>query len=188
MMPSWPLSHAHRPRRPRACSGSAVVMRSHECAVRRSSSSGIDGETFAPRAHRGASRHPTYRHVEEERRSSGRSLRTYALDVELRRPNRRIVVWKGCGVPSDSQRDHLSVEDELIGSGAPRTSLDDLGHRRRHLFETPRVHRDVLTALVYLNASTVELEVEHRFFEAIDRLAGLLAGLGEHRLERAKQL
>ena len=85
-----------------------------------------------------------------------------------------------------AQRDRLAVEDQPLG-GKRAHQLDHLGHRPGDVAQAARVDRDLGAILVHLDARAVELELERRLAELLHPLGQVVAGRGQHRLERPEQ-
>ena len=102
------------------------------------------------------------------------------------RPKRRIVTWNGCGAPLGLQRDRLAVEDELRHR-ARAHGVDDLGRRCGHVVAIAREYPDVVTGLVHLHARPVELPLEGRGAERLQRGGDIGRRLREHRRNRLHQ-
>jgi hypothetical protein len=122
--------------------------------------------------------------VEEHRHD--RELGAQRLDVEpAAEPPHRDLERMGAAV--GGERDRLAVEHEAP-CGQCAHELDDLRHRGRHLVQQPRKHAHVVVRLVDLNARAVELVLERRPAEPLDRLVDRVRGLREHRRDRSEQL
>ena len=114
-------------------------------------------------------------HVEEQRREPARLRRRLA------------VTWNGSGRPSAAQRDRLAVEHDRIDRQRQRRR-DHLRHARGDVVERAREDADLVAAPVDLDAHAVELELDRRRADPLQRGVEVVARRGEHRLHRPQQL
>ncbi len=85
------------------------------------------------------------------------------------------------------QGDRLAVEEELA-RGERLDGLDQLRHGWGDLVAAAGVDADLVPRLVDLDAGAVELQLQRRLAEAVERLGDVPRRLGEHRLEGAEEL
>ena len=120
-------------------------------------------------------------HVEEQRGERGGAGRA------ARVPMRLAVTWNGSGRPS-ARSAIASPSSTAVSVGQRERRLDDLGHARGDVVERAREHAHVVAAPVHLHAHAVELELDRRRADPLERGVEVVAGGGEHRLHRAQQL
>ncbi len=117
-------------------------------------------------------------------RVTGSSVRIRS--TSSRRPNRRIVVWKGSGVPSG--RSAIASPSTITSRAAEGArGLDQLGHRGGHLVEPAGVDPHLVVQSVDLDPRAVELVFHRRLAQLAQRLGHVVRAAGEHRQHRPEE-
>ncbi len=119
------------------------------------------------------------------RRTTAASSRRAASTSRLR-PSRRIVSWNGRGRPSGRSASASPSTTGLPHGQRPRP-LHDLGHAGRHVLELPREDAHLVARAVDLEPRAVELVLERRLAEALERLFRVAGGARQHRRHRGQE-
>ena len=121
--------------------------------------------------------------VEEERLEWGLLAQTLHIEAAPEAAHRGLEGKRGS---VRAQGDRLAVQDDLARREIPHR-LDDLRQRSRDVVQAPGEDPDVVAGLVQLDPRSVQLRLERGSLQVAQGLVHVLGGLGQHRLNRAKQ-
>ena len=194
------LSHA-APRRPAAYGASSALTTTPSCPAATAASNAAcaaSASSAITRRIRCASGHDALeRRAALGQRRVEQVLAVDVQDVEEQRGERDAAALaraearggdlEGLRPPVVAQRDRLAVEHDRAGRQRAG-ELDHLRQPRGDVVERARVDRDVVTVAVDLDPRAVELPVDRRRRDLLQRGGDVRGGAGEHRRERAHDL
>ena len=116
---------------------------------------------------------------------SGSSERVFSTSSF--RPNRRIVTWKGSGRPSG--RSAMTSPSRISSrAGQSANQRHDFGHGVGDVAKASRKDPDNVLRLVDLHPRAIQLVLERRVVQPVERVLDAGFGLREHRLDRPHHL